>query len=57
VIGQFPLDEIFHLPFLIPGGIDDPKSGLIRRTLYDKYLTPINFKEVKVLWTGRTAPT
>ena len=54
VIGQFPLDEIFHLPFLIPGGIDDPKGSLIRRTLYEKYLTPINFKEVKVLWTGRT---
>jgi len=54
VIGQFPLDEIFHLPFLIPGGLDDPKSGRIRRTLYEKYLTPINFKEVKVLWTGRT---
>jgi len=54
VIGQFPLDEIFHLPFLIPGGIDDPTGSLIRRTLYEKYLTPINFKEVKVLWTGRT---
>ncbi len=54
VVGQFPLDEIFHLPFLIPGGIDDPKGSLIRRTLYEKYLTPINFKEVKVLWTGRT---
>jgi TRAP-type C4-dicarboxylate transport system substrate-binding protein len=54
VIGQFPLDEIFHLPFLIPGGIDDPTSSLIRRTVYEKYLTPINFKEVKVLWTGRT---
>ena len=54
VIGQFPLDEIFHLPFLIPGGIDDPTGSLIRRALYEKYLTPINFKEVKVLWTGRT---
>jgi TRAP-type C4-dicarboxylate transport system substrate-binding protein len=54
VIGQFPLDEIFHLPFLIPGGTDDPLGSRIRRTLYEKYLTPINFKEVKVLWTGRT---
>ncbi|HUL24011.1 MAG TPA: hypothetical protein VLZ10_21355, partial [Thermodesulfobacteriota bacterium] len=24
VIGQFPLDEVFHLPFLIPGGFEDP---------------------------------
>jgi len=54
VIGQFPLDEIFHLPFLIPVGFEDPTGNLIRRTLYEKYLTPINFKEVKVLWTGRT---
>ncbi|HUL20263.1 MAG TPA: TRAP transporter substrate-binding protein DctP, partial [Thermodesulfobacteriota bacterium] len=54
VIGQFPLDEVFHLPFLIPGGFEDPTGNLIRRTLYEKYLTPINFKEVKVLWTGRT---
>jgi TRAP-type C4-dicarboxylate transport system substrate-binding protein len=54
ILGQFPLDEIFHLPFLIPGGTDDPKGSLIRRTLYEKYLIPLSFKDVKVLWTGRT---
>jgi len=51
--GRFPLDEIFHLPFFIPGDTGDPVGGPIRTALYEKYLMPIHFKDVKGLWTGR----
>jgi len=52
--GQFPLTDIFHLPFLIPSSLEDPKAQEIRRHLFEKYITPIHFKDVKVMWTGRT---
>ncbi|MFC1867270.1 TRAP transporter substrate-binding protein [Thermodesulfobacteriota bacterium] len=51
--GRFPLDEIFHLPFFIPGDTGHPLGAKIRTALYEKYLLPIHFKEVKCLWTGR----
>lgn len=54
--GQFPLTDIFHLPFLIPSALGDQKAQEIRKVLFDKYITPIHFKEVKVMWTGRTGP-
>jgi len=52
--GQFPLTDIFHLPFLIPSSLEDPKAQEIRHHLFDTYITPIHFKDVKVMWTGRT---
>lgn len=54
--GQFPLTDIFHLPFLIPSNLADPKAIKIRHHLFDNYITPIHFKDVKVMWTGRTLP-
>ncbi len=51
--GRFPLDEIFHLPFFIPGDTGDPVGAPIRTVLYEKYISPIHFKDVKLLWTGR----
>lgn len=52
--GQFPLTDIFHLPFLIPSALGDPKAQEIRKYLFANYITPIHFKDVKVMWTGRT---
>lgn len=51
--GRFPLDEIFHLPFFIPGDTGHPVGSKVRTALYEKYLIPIHFKEIKGLWTGR----
>ncbi len=52
--GQFPLTDIFHLPFLIPSALEDQKARAVRKQLFAKYITPIHFKDVKVMWTGRT---
>jgi TRAP-type C4-dicarboxylate transport system substrate-binding protein len=54
--GRFPLEEAFHLPYLIQGPMGDPTSDKIRHVIYDKYLIPLELKDVKVLWTGRYGP-
>jgi len=54
--GRHPLEEAFHLPFLIPPGAADPKGKVIRDAVYEKYLIPRHYKDVKVLWTGRFEP-
>jgi TRAP-type C4-dicarboxylate transport system substrate-binding protein len=51
--GRFPLESVFHLPTLIPGDVGDPTCMAIRKMVYDKYLTPLYFKDIKILWTGR----
>jgi TRAP-type transport system periplasmic protein len=51
--GRFPLESVFHLPALVPGDVGDPTCTAIRTMVYEKYLTPIYFKDVKILWTGR----
>jgi TRAP-type C4-dicarboxylate transport system substrate-binding protein len=54
--GRHPLEEAFHLPFLIPPGAADPKGKIIRDAVYEKYLIPRHYNDVKVLWTGRFEP-
>jgi TRAP-type C4-dicarboxylate transport system substrate-binding protein len=54
--GRHPLEEVFHLPFLIPPGSANPKGKLIRDAVYKSYLIPHHYKDVKVLWTGRFEP-
>jgi TRAP-type C4-dicarboxylate transport system substrate-binding protein len=54
--GRHPLEEAFHLPFLIPPGAADSKGKVIRDAVYEKYLIPRHYKDVKVLWTGRFEP-
>jgi TRAP-type C4-dicarboxylate transport system substrate-binding protein len=54
--GRHPLEEAFHLPFLIPPGAADPKGKVIRDAVYEKYLIPRHYNDVKVLWTGRFEP-
>jgi TRAP-type C4-dicarboxylate transport system substrate-binding protein len=51
--GRFPLEDAFHLPFLCPGAMGDPRSDRIVKMMYEKYLIPIYFSDVKVLWLGR----
>jgi TRAP-type C4-dicarboxylate transport system substrate-binding protein len=51
--GRFPLEGVFHLPTLVPGDVADPTCTAIRTMVYNKYLTPLYFKDVKVLWSGR----
>jgi TRAP-type C4-dicarboxylate transport system substrate-binding protein len=51
--GAFPLEDVFHLPTLIPGDMMDPRCKAISEMVYDKYLKPRYFQNVKVLWTGR----
>jgi len=53
IMGRFPLESVFHLPTLVPGDSADPTCTAIRTTVYEKYLTPLYFKDIKVLWTGR----
>jgi len=54
--GRHPLEEAFHLPFLISPGAADPKGKVIRDAVYAKYLIPRHYNDVKVLWTGRFEP-
>jgi len=54
--GRHPLEEAFHLPFLVPPGADNPTGKLIRDAVYQKFLIPYHYKDVKVLWTGRFEP-
>lgn len=51
--GRFPLEVCFHLPYLVQGAMGDPTSDKLRHMIYEKYLIPYEFKDVKVLWTGR----
>ncbi|MEW6663634.1 MAG: TRAP transporter substrate-binding protein [Thermodesulfobacteriota bacterium] len=51
--GRFPLEGVFHLPTLVPGDVGDPTCTAIRTMIYEKYLTPLYFKDIKILWTGR----
>jgi len=53
IMGRFPLESVFHLPTLIPGDVADPTCIAIRKMVYEKYLTPLYFKDIKILWTGR----
>ncbi len=57
IMGRFPLESVFHLPTLVPGDDADPTGIAVRTMVYEKYLTPLYFKDVKVLWTGRYGPT
>jgi TRAP-type C4-dicarboxylate transport system substrate-binding protein len=54
--GRHPLEEVFHLPFLVPPGADNPTGKVIREAVYNKFLIPYHYKDVKVLWTGRFEP-
>jgi TRAP-type C4-dicarboxylate transport system substrate-binding protein len=54
--GRHPLEEAFHLPFLIPPGAANPTGKRIRDAVYEKFLIPYHYKDVKVLWTGRFEP-
>jgi TRAP-type C4-dicarboxylate transport system substrate-binding protein len=51
--GRFPLESVFHLPTLVPGDVGDPICTAIRTMVYDKYLIPRYFKDIKILYTGR----
>ncbi len=53
ITGRFPLESVFHLPTFVPGDVGDPTCTAIRTMVYNKYLIPLYFKEVKILWTGR----
>lgn len=54
--GRHPLEEAFHLPFLIPPGAAHPVGKTIREEVYKKFLIPYHYKDMKVLWTGRFEP-
>lgn len=54
--GRFPLEDIFQLPFLIPGGANSAEGKAIRDMLYTKYLNQNQFSDMKVLWTSRFEP-
>ena len=53
IMGRFPLEGVFHLPTMVPGDVGDPTCTAIRKLVYEKYLTPLYFKDIKILWTGR----
>jgi TRAP-type transport system periplasmic protein len=53
IAGRFPLEDVFHLPTLIPGFMTDPTFAAISKMVYEKYLQPLYFKDVKILWSGR----
>lgn len=53
IMGRFPLESVFHLPTLVPGDVGDPTCTAIRTMVYEKYLNPLYFKDIKILWTGR----
>jgi len=52
----FKMQEVFYVPYLIPAGMADPVGSEIRDKLFEKYLSPIEFKDVRVLWTARWEP-
>jgi len=54
--GRFPLSDVFNLPFLIPPDGPNSPGKAIRDMVHEKYLIPIHFKDVKVLWKGRYQP-
>lgn len=54
--GRFPLTDVFNLPFLVPPDSPDSPGKAIRDMVHEKYLIPIYFKDVKVLWKGRFQP-
>lgn len=54
--GRFPLTDVFNLPFLIPPDGPNSPGKAIRDMVHEKYLIPIHFKDVKVLWKGRYQP-
>lgn len=54
--GRFPLTDVFNLPFLIPPDGPNSPGKAIRDMVYEKYLNPIHFKDVKVLWKSRFQP-
>lgn len=54
--GRFPLSDVFNLPFLIPPDGPNSPGKAIRDMVHEKYLIPIHFKDVKVLWKGRFQP-
>jgi len=54
--GRFPLTDVFNLPFLIPPDGPNSPSKAIRDMVHEKYLIPIYFKDVKILWKGRFQP-
>ena len=54
--GRFPLTDVFNLPFLVPPDGPNSPGKAIREMVHEKYLIPIYFKDVKVLWKGRYQP-
>jgi len=54
--GRHPLEEIFHLPFAIPPGANNPTGKMIREAVFEDYLIPYHYNDIKVLWTGRFEP-
>lgn len=54
--GRFPLTDVFNLPFLVPHDSLNPVGKAIRDMVHEKYLIPIHFKDVKVLWNGKYQP-
>jgi TRAP-type C4-dicarboxylate transport system substrate-binding protein len=54
--GRFPLTDVFNLPFLVPPDGPDSPGKAIRDMIHKKYLIPIYFTDVKVLWKGRYQP-
>lgn len=54
--GRFPLTDVFNLPFLIPPDGPNSPGKAIRNMVHEKYLIPLYFKDVKVLWKGRYQP-
>jgi TRAP-type transport system periplasmic protein len=51
--GRFPLESVFHIPTLVPGDVGDPTCTAIRTMVYEKYLIPRYFRDIKILYTGR----
>ncbi len=54
--GRFPLTDVFNLPFLVPPDGPNSPGKAIRDMVHEKYLNPIYFKDVKVLWKYRFQP-
>lgn len=54
--GRFPLSDVFNLPFLIPPDGPNSPGKAIRDMIHEKYLNPIHFKDVKILWKSRFQP-
>ena len=54
--GRFPLLNIFSLPFLIPTDAKDKNGRLVRDILFEKYIEPAYFQDMKVLFIGRYQP-